>query len=58
MHQLRPYFHFERCPSELLRIIERCTKGIETIVRFTILNTAPMVLEFGLTAGIFGFTYG
>ncbi|TGV79317.1 ABC transporter ATP-binding protein/permease, partial [Mesorhizobium sp. M2D.F.Ca.ET.145.01.1.1] len=40
------------------RIIERGTKGIETIVRFIMLNTAPTILEFALTAGIFGFTYG
>ncbi|TIU79755.1 MAG: ABC transporter ATP-binding protein/permease, partial [Mesorhizobium sp.] len=34
------------------------TKGIETIVRFIMLNTAPTILEFALTAGIFAFTYG
>ncbi|MBT1155173.1 ABC transporter ATP-binding protein/permease [Aminobacter anthyllidis] len=58
MHQLSLRFHLERRTGGLSRIIERGTKGIETIVRFTILNTAPTVLEFGLTAGIFGFAYG
>ena len=40
------------------RQIERGTKGIETIVRFTILNSVPTLLEFLLTAIIFGVTYG
>ncbi|MGF7006083.1 ABCB family ABC transporter ATP-binding protein/permease [Aminobacter sp. BE322] len=58
MHELSLRFHLERRTGGLSRIIERGTKGIETIVRFTILNTAPTVLEFALTAGIFGFAYG
>ena len=58
MHQLSLRFHLERRTGGLSRIIERGTKGIETIVRFTILNTAPTILEFALTAGIFGFAYG
>ncbi|RUW91226.1 ABC transporter ATP-binding protein/permease, partial [Mesorhizobium sp. M8A.F.Ca.ET.023.01.1.1] len=58
MHQLSLRFHLERRTGGLSRIIERGTKGIETIVRFIMLNTAPTILEFALTAGIFGFTYG
>ncbi|MEO5325492.1 ABC transporter ATP-binding protein/permease [Mesorhizobium sp. CC13] len=58
MHELSLRFHLERRTGGLSRIIERGTKGIETIVRFTILNTAPTVLEFALTAGIFAFAYG
>lgn len=58
MHQLSLRFHLERRTGGLSRIIERGTKGIETIVRFIMLNTAPTVLEFALTAGIFAFTYG
>ncbi|MBB3949454.1 ATP-binding cassette subfamily B protein [Aureimonas jatrophae] len=58
MHQLSLRFHLERRTGGLSRIIERGTKGIETIVRFTILNTVPTLLEFALTAAIFGFTYG
>ncbi|MGO7426802.1 ABC transporter transmembrane domain-containing protein, partial [Rhizobium ruizarguesonis] len=38
--------------------IERGTKGIETIVRFTILNSVPTVIEFLLTAVIFWWGYG
>ena len=58
MHDLSLRFHVERRTGGLSRIIERGTKGIETIVRFTILNTAPTILEFLMTAVIFAFTYG
>ena len=58
MHDLSLRFHLERRTGGLSRIIERGTKGIETIVRFTILNTVPTVLEFALTAAIFAFAYG
>ncbi|MBC8128698.1 MAG: ABC transporter ATP-binding protein/permease, partial [Rhizobiaceae bacterium] len=58
MHRLSLRFHLERRTGGLSRIIERGTKGIETIVRFTILNTIPTILEFALTAAIFGFAYG
>jgi ATP-binding cassette, subfamily B, heavy metal transporter len=58
MHQLSLRFHLERRTGGLSRVIERGTKGIETIVRFTILSTLPTVLEFALTAVIFWWTYG
>jgi len=58
MHQLSLRFHLQRRIGGLSRIIERGTKGIETIVRFTILNTAPTLLEFVLTAAIFAISYG
>ena len=58
MHRLSLRFHLERRTGGLSRIIERGTKGIETIVRFTILNTVPTLFEFALTAAIFGFAYG
>jgi len=61
LHQLSLRFHLERRTGGLSRIIERGTTGIENIVRHVILNTAPTVLEFALTAGIvwyqFGFAY-
>ncbi|WP_371823846.1 ABC transporter ATP-binding protein/permease [Phyllobacterium sp. 628] len=58
MHNLSLRFHVERRTGGLSRIIERGTKGIETIVRFTILNTAPTIIEFLMTAVIFAFAYG
>ena len=58
MHELSLRFHLERRTGGLSRVIERGTKGIETIVRFTILNTVPTLIEFALTAVIFGVAYG
>lgn len=58
MHQLSLRFHLERKTGGLSRIIERGTKGIETIVRYTILNSIPTILEFALTAAIFWWGYG
>ena len=57
IHQLSLRFHLARRTGGLSRIIERGTKGIETIVRFTILNTAPTVIEFALMAGIIWFQF-
>ncbi len=58
IHRLSLRFHLERRTGGLSRIIERGVKGIESIVRFTILNTLPTLLEFALVAAIFGFAYG
>ena len=58
MHRLSLRFHLQRRTGGLSRIIERGTKGIETIVRFTILNTAPTIIEFALYAGIFAWNFG
>lgn len=57
MHELS-LRHLERKTGGLSRIIERGTKGIETIVRFTILNSVPTLIEFVLTAIIFWWGYG
>ena len=58
LHDLSLRFHLERRTGGLSRIIERGTKGIETIVRFTILNSVPTLIEFALTAAIFAIAYG
>ncbi len=58
MHNLSLRFHLERRTGGLSRVIERGVKGIESIVRFTILNTLPTILEFALTAVIFWIAYG
>jgi ATP-binding cassette, subfamily B, heavy metal transporter len=61
LHALSLRFHLARRTGGLSRVIERGVKGIDAIVRFTILNAAPTVLEFGLSAAIiwwhFGFSY-
>ncbi|SOC39828.1 ATP-binding cassette subfamily B protein [Rhizobium subbaraonis] len=58
LHRLSLRFHLERRTGGLSRVIERGTKGIETIVRFTILNSIPTVIEFLLTAIVFWAGYG
>ena len=52
MHELSLRYHLGRRTGGLSRIIERGTNGIETIVRFTILNTVPTILEFVFSAAI------
>jgi ATP-binding cassette subfamily B protein len=58
LHQLSLRFHLEKRTGGLSRVIDRGTKGIETIVRFVILNTIPTIVELALTAVIFGQAYG
>lgn len=58
MHELSLRFHLERRTGGLSRVIERGTKGIEAIVRFSILNTAPTILEFALSAVVLYVSYG
>ncbi|CAN5299426.1 ABC transporter ATP-binding protein/permease [soil metagenome] len=61
MHQLSLRYHLQRRTGGLQRVIERGINGIETIVRFTLLNTLPTFLEFALAAAIitwqFDWTY-
>ena len=58
LHKLSLRFHLARRTGGLSRVIERGTKGIETIVRFTMLNTAPTVVEFIITGVIFVVMFG
>jgi ATP-binding cassette subfamily B protein len=61
LHALSLRFHLARRTGGLSRVIDRGVKGIDAIVRFTILNAAPTLLEFALSAAIiwwqFGFDY-
>ncbi len=58
VHRLSLRYHLQRRIGGLSRIIERGTKGIETIVRFTMLNTAPALVEFIIVGAIFTFMFG
>jgi ATP-binding cassette, subfamily B, heavy metal transporter len=58
LHRLSLRFHLGRRTGGLSRVIERGTKGIETIVRFTMLNTAPTLVEFVITGIIFIVMFG
>jgi ATP-binding cassette subfamily B protein len=57
MHELSLRYHLQRRTGSLSRIIERGINGIETIIRFTILNTAPTILEFVLSAVIIAYQF-
>ena len=57
LHDLSLRFHLERRTGGLSRVIERGTNGIETVVRFTILNGMPTILEFALLAVVIGWQF-
>jgi ATP-binding cassette subfamily B protein len=57
MHGLSLRYHLQRRTGGLQRVIERGTSGVETIVRFTILNTAPTILEFVLAAVVIAYQF-
>ena len=52
MHKLSLRFHLQRRTGGLSRIIERGTRGIEGVVRHTILHAIPTLLQFVLMAGV------
>ena len=58
LHKLSLRFHLQRRTGGLSRVIERGTKGIETIVRFTMLNTAPTIIEFLVVGTVFVTMFG
>jgi len=58
LHQLSLRFHLGRRTGGLSRVIERGVKGIEAIVRFTILNGIPTVLEFAIMAAVIWYQFG
>ncbi|MEP1442454.1 MAG: ABC transporter ATP-binding protein/permease [Hyphomicrobiales bacterium] len=58
MHNLSLRFHLERRTGGLSRVIERGVKGIEGIVRFSILSGAPTLLEFIFMAVVFYVQFG
>lgn len=58
MHKLSLRFHLARRTGGLSRVIERGTKGIEMVVRFTMLHIFPTMLELVIVAIIFAFYFG
>jgi ATP-binding cassette, subfamily B, heavy metal transporter len=52
LHELSLRFHLARRTGGLSRVIERGVNGIETIVRFTILNSLPTLIEFAFMAAV------
>ena len=57
LHQLSLRFHLERRTGGLSRVIERGTKGIEIILRYSLFNTFPTIVELALVCGILAVTF-
>ncbi len=57
LHALSLRYHLQRRTGGLSRVIERGVKGIETLVRFTILNAIPTILEFALMAAVIAYQF-
>jgi ATP-binding cassette, subfamily B, heavy metal transporter len=58
LHTLSLKFHLERRTGGLSRIVSRGTAGIDTVLRFSLFNTFPTVLEIGLVAGVLAWSFG
>jgi ATP-binding cassette subfamily B protein len=58
LHALSLRFHLERRTGGLSRIISRGTNGIDTILRYSLFNTLPTVLELTFICAILARSYG
>ena len=58
LHALSLKFHLERRTGGLSRIISRGTAGVDTVLRFSLFNTFPTVLEIAFVAGVLTWSFG
>ena len=58
LHNLSLRFHLERRTGGLSRIIERGTKGVEFLLRFSLFSIFPTIIELVLVCGIFAYLFG
>lgn len=58
LHALSLRFHLDRRTGGLSRAIERGIKGIDFLLRFTLFNILPTLLEITLVCGILLVNYG
>lgn len=52
LHNLSLAFHLERQTGGLSRVIERGTRGIQTVLSFMLFNILPTIIEIFLVVGI------
>lgn len=52
LHALSLRFHLERRTGGLQRVIDRGTKGIDSLLSWTLFSIAPTILEFALVSAI------
>ncbi len=57
LHALSLRFHIERRTGGLSRVIERGTKGIDFLLRFTLFNILPTLLEILMVGGVLLYNY-
>jgi len=57
LHALSLRFHLARRTGGLSRVMERGVTGIENVVRYTILNSAPTAVEFTLMAAVIWYNF-
>ncbi len=58
LHGLSLKFHLDRRTGGLSRIISRGINGVDSVLRFSLFNTFPTILEIGLVAGVLAWTFG
>jgi ATP-binding cassette, subfamily B, heavy metal transporter len=58
LHALSLRFHLERRTGGLQRVIDRGTKGIDSLLGWTLFSIVPTALEFVLVCGILAWRYG
>ncbi|MDP6872234.1 MAG: ABC transporter ATP-binding protein/permease [Alphaproteobacteria bacterium] len=58
LHHLSLRFHLDRRTGGLSRAIERGTKGIDFLLRFSLFNILPTLLELSLVCGVLLINYG
>jgi ATP-binding cassette subfamily B protein len=58
LHDLSLKFHLDRRTGGLSRIIERGTKGIDTILRYSLFNTFPTIIEIFFVCGVLWWNFG
>jgi ATP-binding cassette subfamily B protein len=57
LHALSLRFHLERRTGGLSRVIERGTKAIDLLLRFSLFNIIPTILELGFVTIIFAWAF-
>jgi ABC-type multidrug transport system fused ATPase/permease subunit len=57
LHALSLRFHLERRTGGLQRVIDRGTKGIDSLLGWTLFSIVPTILEFVLVCGILTWRY-
>ena len=57
LHALSLRFHLERRTGGLSRVIERGTKAIDLLLRFSVFNIVPTILELAFVTAIFAWAF-